>query len=47
MTEKTIMISGDMNDDDLSMLQYVLSHVRGSSPVSMYNQADFDYDEAL
>ncbi|HRC28219.1 MAG TPA: hypothetical protein PKV96_02415 [Candidatus Saccharimonas sp.] len=31
--------------DDASALQYVLEHVRGATPVSVYNQAEFLSDD--
>jgi hypothetical protein len=31
--------------DDASTLQYVLEHVRGSTPVSIYNQSEYLVDE--
>lgn len=32
--------------DDASALQYVLEHVRGSTPVSVYNQSEYLLDDA-
>lgn len=30
-----------VNRDDVQVLRYVLEHVRGSEPVSVFRQADF------
>lgn len=43
MTEKTHMYQDDgLGIDDVYALNYVLTTVRGSHPVAMYRQTDFD-----
>jgi hypothetical protein len=47
MAEETINTetSEEFTMDDASALQYVLEHVRGAAPASVYNQAEFLADE--
>ena len=39
--EKQTPIVEEVHHDDIDVLRYVLQNVRGTTPVSVYKQADF------
>lgn len=43
--KQTLEIDDTLSPDDTDVLRFVLENTRGTSPVSVYNQADFSDDE--
>jgi hypothetical protein len=43
--KQTLAIDDTLSPDDTDVLRFVLENTRGSTPVSMYNQADFTDDD--
>jgi hypothetical protein len=43
--KQTFEIDDTISPDDTDVLRFVLENTRGSSPVSVYRQADFNADD--
>jgi hypothetical protein len=43
--KQTFEIDDTISPDDTDVLRFVLENTRGSSPVSVYRQADFNDDD--